>query len=210
MKRRNYWIAALVLAVLLTVAQGMIANVAVRKNMQVLYAADRDIMKGTVLTKEMVRRMEVYSETPLPMTDLAELEGKTVLFDITEGSLLSLNDMHEREDSGDIRFMSLSVDLSSFNAGDIKNRDMVDLFIIPDLGKVRDHELVWLIHQLSACGIRYVPWDDGGIILKNIPVAYVNTQSGQSRKVVSLRLVKPMDAVLAFLKTVSTVEVIRN
>lgn len=210
MKKKTYILCAVLLAVILTAVQVLIADFTVRKHQQTLVTATQDIPAGTVVTPDMISEIQVHAQMQLNSPGREEIEGMVAKTDISTGEILSPGQFREPIREGADRFVSVSLDIASANAGDLKKYDVVDLFIVPDLALLQEHEMVWLTGKLLSCGVRYIPWHDGGILLENIPIESVYAHSGQSRKVISLRVERPMDLVLAFLKNAGIMELIRH
>ena len=210
MKRKKYFIIAILIAVLMTVIQSMIANMSIRKKEQTVYVAAEEIHKGTVMEPYMTEEIRIYSDVKIDCPDLSDIAGRIALKDLPKNSILKERDFISEEASEDVRFLSVNVDISNFNAGNLRTQDIVDLFIIPDLKKTEEFQLKWLIQLLDACNISYIPGVHGGIMIENITIDHISSPSGQGRQNVSIRVKKPLDEVISFLQHTASLEFIRK
>lgn len=214
MKKRTYIILAVLISIGLTVIQIMIADSVVKKNKMIICTAVQDIKKGSILSENDIRLINVYKENAMSTTvtvDYMVIPGKTAARDIAKDSIITERDIFsDYNDYKGMRFLAVEVSGDSFNAGDLESGDFVDIYIIPSIDELDDTQIIWLNDNLSRAGISYIPGKDPGILVENICISHINTSTGQTAKYVSIRVPKPLDEVVAFLEHISTFEFIKK
>ncbi len=212
MKKSVYIILAVLIAAILTVVQALIANSIVKKNEMEVCTAVNEIKIGNIIHEKDIDTIKIYKgefDGLVWSPSASEFEGKIASHDIAAGSILCLGDIYaEDEGIGETGFVALEVNGENFNAGNLEKGDFVDLYMMPDFKDVDEGIILWLNGIFTESGVRFIPGKQPGILIENVLIEYIDTETGQTAKYVSIRVPRPLDEAIVYLEQISVFEFI--
>lgn len=214
MRKSVYIIIAVLIAVALTLVQSFIAGAATKKNEIEMIITKKDIRKGSIITEKDIIKSNMYlakGEQNLVKTEYDSIIGSIAAHDIHKGGILTERDIISSEgEDKTMRRISLAITGENFNAYDITQGDYVDIYIIPDMDKLNEASIIWINDKLSASNIAYVPMKEPGIMIENIRVEHIDSGTGGTAKYASIKVKKPIDEAISYLKRVGEYEFIKR
>ena len=211
MRKVIYIILAVLIASGITVIQVMIARSASAGKSYEMFMAAEDLEAGTVLTEAHLEEVVLSAgrDAVLPgKTDKNNLIGKTVAQDIPGGRILTEACVIETSATdGGNGYLALKVNGGNFNADNLKRGDTVDIYFLPDYGKLEDYQVVWL-NDILAGYSGFIKGKHPGILIEDLLIDHIEKTAGDQAEYVSIKAPRKVDEAIAFLEQISIYEFI--
>jgi hypothetical protein len=212
MKKSIYIIGAVAVAVAMTFAQMALARSAVTKNRFDVVCAVADIKAGTTIKEGNLKVLSIYLEDGPGPEDITKdsVIGKIAVCDIPEGGIINSGQFTELEPGRRTRMLSLEVSGANFNAYDLMEGDVVDLYMIPDTAKIEPARFIWLKEKLEAAGMTMEREGLPGVLFENIRIGHISQGAGGTARYASIEVDKPLDEAISLLERMGDYEFIKH